>query len=292
MKKILCTGGSGQLGSELKALFKSLNLKDFDIEFPDRLELDLSDPKKIESFLSQKNYDFIILSGAYTKVDLAEEEKELCLRINGENQKVFCDYTQKNNTTLIYLSTDYVYNGKSGQLIETDATEPINIYGLSKLKGEEYVAQTKAYYTIRTSWVYSAYGHNFLKTMLNLAQKHNQLSVVNDQIGTPTYAGHLAELILQIIVSDKSPEALPYGTYNYSDEGVASWYDFAHYIFELSKKDITLTPVGSDQYPTKAKRPSNSLMSKDKIRSWSRNNLTHWHNGVKKCLKNLNNEQL
>lgn len=288
--KVLCTGGSGQLGLSLKAAFQ--NVEDVLLYLPSREELNLIDKSSIERYLAKNHFDFLVLSGAYTQVDLAEDHRDEAFLINADSCEVFRNYAQQNNIPMIYISTDYVYNNlQSGASIETDLLDPQNIYGQSKLKGEEAVLPYSQSYILRTSWLYSEYGHNFLKTMLKLSESRSELSVVNDQIGTPTYAGHLAELIKQIITKINTPEALAFGIYNYSDEGIATWYDFAHYIFETTNRDVNLTPVSSAQFPTKAKRPANSLMSKNKIRTWQEHHLSHWHLGVKRCIKKLNDEK-
>lgn len=262
MKKILVTGSNGQLGSELK--FLSENYAQFEWVFADRTEITLDNLPVLENQLELIKPDIIINCAAYTAVDKAESEEELADLINHLSVGVLASWSNKNNAKLIHVSTDYVFNGTSSvPLNENASTDPINIYGETKLKGEKVcLQQNPDSIIIRTSWVYSEFGNNFVKTMSRLMQERDSLNVVNDQIGSPTYAADLAKAIMVIIMhSDWYP-----GIYNFSNEGEISWYEFALSIKEIGGYTCDITGIPSASYPTPAKRPAYSLLDKSKIR--------------------------
>ncbi|MEO6176104.1 MAG: dTDP-4-dehydrorhamnose reductase [Flavobacterium circumlabens] len=262
MKKILVTGSNGQLGSELK--FLSENYAQFEWVFADRTEITLDNLPVLEHQLELIKPDIIINCAAYTAVDKAESEEELADLINHLSVGVLASWSNKNNAKLIHVSTDYVFNGTSSvPLNENASTDPINIYGETKLKGEKVcLQQNPDSIIIRTSWVYSEFGNNFVKTMSRLMQERDSLNVVNDQVGSPTYAADLAKVIMVIIMhSDWYP-----GIYNFSNEGEISWYEFALSIKEIGGYTCDITGIPSASYPTPAKRPAYSLLDKSKIR--------------------------
>lgn len=277
--KILVTGANGQLGRCLQDVAK--DFPDYDFHFKSSKDLDITAEKQINNLFSQEKFDYCINCAAYTAVDKAESDKENAYLVNAQAVKYLAVACQANNTILIHISTDFVFDGtKSTPYTENDLPNPINVYGASKLKGEQYVQQiVKKYFIIRTSWVYSEYGHNFVKTMLRLGGERDEINVVNDQIGSPTYAGDLAEAILKII----SHKATDYGIYHYSNKGAISWYDFAKTIFEIKGMDLKLKPISSETYPTPAKRPTFSVMDKAKIKQILQINIWDW----KERLKNV-----
>src|SRR5690606_23203811 len=211
------------------------------------------------------DYDYCINCAAYTAVDKAETEEEKAYLVNAEAVKYLAEACKQNDTVLIHVSTDFVFDGQKGSpYTEDDPTNPIGVYGASKLKGEQYVQSIlEKYFIIRTSWVYSEYGHNFVKTMLRLGKEKDEISVVNDQVGTPTYAGDLAKVILKIILNNKNL----YGLYHYSNEGEASWYDFAKSIFKKCNIKINLKPIKSEEYLKTTVRTKFSVLNKDKIKN-------------------------
>lgn len=263
MKKILVTGASGQLGSELAVL--SSEYPKYKWIFADREKITLNDLDLLSVQLNEINPDVILNCGAYTAVDKAETEKELAFTINYLAVALIAKYAKKNKVKLIHVSTDYVFDGSSSVALNEDAqTNPINIYGESKRAGEIACLKENADAIIlRTSWVYSKFGNNFVKTMQRLMQERDAISVVNDQIGSPTYAADLAQAMVVIIESDNW---IP-GIYNYSNEGEISWFDFAEKIKEFGGYDCNITGIPSAAYPTPAKRPEFSLLDKKKIKS-------------------------
>lgn len=263
MTTILVTGGNGQLASCIKDVEKQHD--DLDVIYTDFLELDICDLNQVQAFFkSNRQIDYCINCAAYTAVDNAEIEVDKAFEINATGAKNLALACNEHGAILIHISTDFVFDGKkNAPYIETDATNPISVYGLSKLQGEIEIQQIlKGHFIIRTSWLYSEYGQNFMKTMLRLAETRDEISVVCDQIGTPTYAGDLAEVILTII--DSKSES--YGIYHYSNEGVASWYDFAKAIFKYSMQNIKLNKISTEDYPTPAKRPLYSVLDKEKVK--------------------------
>jgi len=298
---VLVTGANGQLGSEIRHLVMSYELEVMNegeknnlklktqnskFYFTDKNELDITNKEQIEDFLDRNSIDVIINCAAYTAVDKAEEEKELADLINHKAVEYLASNAKKRDIFLIHISTDYVFDGKNYRpYIETDKTNPQGVYGLTKLKGEEAFINSGAKgIIIRTSWVYSSFGHNFVKTMLRLSDR-KELNVVFDQIGTPTYARELAKAILQIIKTDfNNYEA---EIFHFSNEGVCSWYDFAKAIFEIKEIDIKVNPIETKDYPTPVKRPHFSVLNKAKIKKEFNLEIPYWRESLKECLKGI-----
>lgn len=262
MKKILVTGATGQLGSELSVLAPSYPL--YEWIFADRTQITLDSLELLQSQLNRVKPDIIFNCGAYTAVDKAESEKDLAFIINHQAVEVIARYAFENNVKLIHVSTDYVFDGTSSIALDEKAeTNPINVYGESKLAGEiTCLKENPESIIIRTSWVYSKFGNNFVKTMQRLMQERDEINVVNDQIGSPTYAADLAQAVINIFESSKW---IP-GIYNYSNEGEISWYEFALSIKEFGGYNCKVGGIPSSSYPTPAKRPEFSLLDKKKIK--------------------------
>jgi dTDP-4-dehydrorhamnose reductase len=284
--KILVTGANGQLGSELR--FLSLNNNQHDWIFTDLHELDLSDLKNLDSNISKISPSLIINCAAYTSVDKAESENELANILNFKAVDLMSKWSSNNVKKFIHISTDYVFDGNSEvPLKEDELTAPINVYGSSKLKGENICLKNDINSIIlRTSWVYSSFGNNFVKIMRNLMLKKKTISVVNDQIGSPTYAADLAEVILKIINNE---QWIP-GLYHYSNEGEISWFDFANDIKYFSKFKTQIDGISTKDYPTAAKRPKYSLLDKTKIKETYNIKVPFYRESLKKCIKILQNE--
>lgn len=283
-KKIIVTGANGQLGSEIR-LISANDSNSF--VFIDIEDLDLTQGNEIRKYLEAQNPDFIINCAAYTAVDNAEEEVDLAFQINAEVPRIFVEFCNSSSCKLIHLSTDYVFSGKSFvPLKETDETNPESKYGKSKLKAEEYLANSPNALILRTSWLYSSFGKNFVKSMINLMKEREELKIVFDQIGSPTYAADLAGTILKIINSEDS-KFVP-GIYHYSNEGVASWYDFAFEIRELLNIECKLFPIETKDYPLPAPRPCYSVMNKEKIKNQFGLEIPHWKASLKICLNKIN----
>jgi len=260
-KNILITGAKGQLGQSLQALS---DRREYNYFFLGREELDITDKNSLEEVFSKYSFDYCLNFAAYTHVDKAEEEILKAFKINSEAVGTLAKISLKHKTTLIHVSTDYVFDGKSSfPYNETDTPSPINIYGASKLSGEEEIKKySEKYFIIRTSWLYSDKGNNFFKTMLKLSGKISTLRVVNDQIGTPTLTYDLLDFIFFLINNNIQD----YGLYHFSSSGQASWYDFAKEIFKIHSLNNELIPVTTYDFPTIAERPSYSVLSKNKIK--------------------------
>ena len=284
MNTILVIGGKGQLGQCLQEKIKKSDPVN-QFVFLGSADLNITDAAQIEAVFQQYQPTYCINCAAYTAVDNAEEEKEMAFAINEAAVKRLAENCLKHNTTLIHISTDFVFNGDSSiPLTELLPTNPVNVYGLSKLKGELQVQELmEQYYIIRTSWLYSEKANNFCKTMLKLAQSRDSLTVIYDQVGTPTYAMDLAEVIIKIVSNDNQA----YGLYHYSNEGVASWYDFAKAIFEFAEVDMKVTPVASAAFVTKAKRPHYSVLDKTKIKENLGIEIPYWRDSLNICVQNL-----
>jgi dTDP-4-dehydrorhamnose reductase len=287
MKKIVVSGANGQVGSELRSL--SGKYPDFEWFFADRTALSLDTITGLEAQLQILKPDILINCAAYTAVDKAEMEQDLANTINHLAVGVLAQYANANQVRLIHVSTDYVFDGtKNIPLTELESTKPINVYGASKLAGEVLAFKNNPNtIIIRTSWVYSEFGNNFVKTMLRLMKDREQISVVDDQIGSPTYAADLAEVLIEI---SKSTEWKP-GIYNYSNEGEVSWFDFAQAIQQLSKSDCKVHGVPTTSYPTLAKRPAFSLLNKNKIKEIFGIAIPNYKDSLLKCLTKLSSQQ-
>ena len=297
---ILVTGANGQLGRELQAIAE--NFPQFSFSFHDRTTLNLDNPASITATLTREQPAWCINCAAYTAVDKAESEKDLAFHINGEAVGHLAAACRVSGAKLIHISTDYVFDGLSATpLKESDPTNPINTYGASKLAGEQNALRENpdATLIIRTSWVYSEFGNNFVRTMIRLMKERPSINVVSDQIGSPTYAADLAAAILQIITSATSapglapaftpglaPAFVP-GIYNYSNEGQISWYQFALAIRDAIASPCTVNPIPTSQYPTPAKRPHYSLLDKSLIRQTYRLTIADWQSSLATCLSRL-----
>lgn len=281
--KILVTGASGQLGSTFKSLVSEGKTADLDFIFKSSSELDITDFDAVNAELVSSDYAYCINCAAYTNVDQAEEENDLAYRINVTGARNLAMNCNESSTVLIHISTDFVFDGfLNTPYIEEDIARPIGFYGDTKFKGERAIINNlEEYFILRTSWLYSEHGHNFMKTMLKLGAERDELSVVYDQIGTPTYALDLANVILHIIKA----HSIDYGVYNYSNEGVGSWYDFAKEIFNQYKIDIDLKPIRSEEYPTPAERPKFSVLDKSKIKNTFGLHIPHWKDSLAVALK-------
>jgi dTDP-4-dehydrorhamnose reductase len=286
MHKILVIGAAGQLGQCLKLVGGERAIDS--IVFPSEKEADILNQSLLASLLEAEKPDYVINCAAYTAVDKAEDEAELAKAINETGAINLAKACRANDVTLIHVSTDFVFEGNEVKLLtEEDSANPINVYGQTKLDGELGIANhLKAYFILRTSWLYSEFGNNFVKTMLKLGADRDELSVIADQVGTPTYGVDLANAILDIIKS----KSQAYGLYHYSNEGVTSWFDFASAVFELSNTQVKVNPIPGSAYPTKAKRPSFSVMDKSKIKSTFKVTIPYWRNSLNKCIQQINKQ--
>ena len=287
---ILVTGANGQLGKSIKNLVE-INKISNNFVFISRNQLDLSFLNNIKSYLEGQNFDLIINCAAYTKVDQAEHDEKQANLINHLAVKKIAEVAKKNSIKLIHISTDFVFDGlKHDAYLESDFTSPLNVYGKTKLAGENAILSTMKFNAIiiRTSWVYSEYGNNFVDTILRLIQKSGKLNIINDRIGSPTYATDLAQVILNIIKSDKFISLDKVSEiYHYSNEGECSWYDFAKEIVTLSGANCSINPINTEDYPLAAKRPKYVLMSKKKISKEFDLKVSFWKDSLQRCMKNL-----
>lgn len=277
MNNILVTGSTGQLGSDV---VKELLKRGYSTLSPNRSELNLCSEDNIRNYILNSSCEAIVHCAAYTQVDKAEDEKDLCIKINATATKHIAKCAKILDIPMIYISTDYVFDGtKDGKYTENDETNPINIYGESKLAGEKYVQEIlDKYYIVRTSWVFNINGKNFIETMLRLSKANNQLSIVNDQIGSPTYTKDLSRLLVDMLETSK------YGLYHATNEGYCSWYEFANTIFKLANINIDIKAINSNEYASRAKRPMNSKLSKDKLIEYGFKPLPHWEDALKDYL--------
>lgn len=283
--KVLVTGANGQLGSEIKEL--APNYKNYSFTFIDIEDLDITDNSKVESYFKKNKFEVIINCAAYTAVDKAESEKEKTTALNSSAVKLLTEIATKQKALFVHISTDYVFDGKNFKpYLETDLTNPRSFYGKSKLDGEvEVLFNAYQAVVIRTSWLYSSYGNNFVKTIMKVAKEKGVINVVSDQIGTPTYAADLAKTILDIIPKVKPKSK--FEIYNYSNEGVCSWYDFAQEIMAIAKINCNINPVETKEYPTAAVRPHYSVLNKSKIKKEFGISIPYWRQSLEKCIKKL-----
>ncbi len=289
--KVLVTGATGQLGQEIRKISHRF---DCEFVFTGSRDLDLRDMPHVSDFIRYEGFDWIINAAAYTAVDRAEEEKDEAFVVNSMAVFNMVQAAEWIGAKLIHISTDYVFDGKkSSPYTEQDEINPQGVYAQSKAQGEKYVLKYNFGMVIRSSWLYSQYGKNFVKTMLRLASERDQINVVFDQVGTPTYALDLAQVIMYIIQSHEKGEILfQPGLYHYSNEGVASWYDFAQAIFEYTGKKVNLQPIKTEEFPRPAPRPSFSVLDKTKIKSVYNLSIPHWRESLKKALLAIEQESL
>ena len=285
---IIISGKNGQLGNELQDA--ALLFPQFHYRFFGKDELDISNASALEKLFKKYKPFCFINTAAYTAVDKAETEQEAAYSINAEATGVIAKACNRFSAKFIHVSTDYVFDGKGNEPYnEDDKTNPVNYYGYTKWMGEKLALENNPEtMVIRTSWVYSVYGNNFVKTMLRLMKDRKELNVVNDQFGSPTYAKDLAETILQIITDlQLNDHQSNYGVYHYSNEGAISWCDFATAIRDIRQLDCNVNGIATAQYPTPAKRPGYSVMSKEKIRSIFNVEIKHWKQSLQECLAKL-----
>jgi dTDP-4-dehydrorhamnose reductase len=283
MKTVLITGSNGQLGSELRSA--AVLFPEFRFLFTDVQELDICNETEVNAFFAKEPIHFVVNCAAYTAVDKAEDDEALCYRINHQAVELLGKASAAHSAGIIHISTDYVFNGKSFiPYTEDMPVAPASVYGKSKLAGEQVLFQInpKAV-VIRTSWLYSSFGANFVKTMLKLGKEREELKVVFDQVGTPTYAADLAVSILHILQQGATHP----GIYHFSNEGVCSWYDFTISIHRLAGVTCRVLPIESNEYPAKTPRPHYSVLNKAKIKSVYSVSIPHWEDGLKRCLKHL-----
>lgn len=283
--RVLITGSNGQLGSEIKVI--SGNFPRIEFLFTDVAELDIADRYRVREFFATNQPNYVVNCAAYTSVDRAEQEVELANRINGLAPGILAEACNELKAKLIHISTDYVFDGKWYKPYnEDDPVLPESAYGRSKLIGENAVLRSNAAMIIRTSWLYSSFGSNFVKTIIRNARIKPELRVVSDQIGSPTWAHDLASAILAILV--RGDESFVPGIYHYSNEGVCSWYDFAKEIVDLQHITCRVIPIETKDYPLPAKRPPYSVLNKSKIRNLYALEIPHWKDSLTKCLKLIN----
>ncbi|KEI35414.1 dTDP-4-dehydrorhamnose reductase [Francisella sp. W12-1067] len=286
---VLVTGGNGQLGSELRELVCNLKLEiqNYTFVFTNSKLLNITDHQAVKDFIIHNSIDVIINCAAYTAVDKAESDIEMANKINHLAVANMAMIAKEFNISLIHISTDYVFDGKNYKpYLETDNINPQSVYGITKSAGEKAIQEInpKNSIIIRTSWVYSYYGNNFVKTMLNLGQDRDSLGVIFDQVGSPTYAKDLAEVILVILPDIKNQNVQ---IYNYSNEGALSWYDFAREIMDMANISCQVNPIETKAYPTLAKRPHYSLLNKSKIKEDFDIVIPYWKDSLKDCIKRL-----
>lgn len=293
MKKVLVTGSNGQLGSELKSLEK--NFPNFEFIFTDRSLLDMSNVASIQQYCENNHFDFCINAAAYTKVDLAETEIDLCWKINVTGVETLATICCQKGIPFIHFSSDYVFNGTATEpYVETDLTAPNGVYAKSKQAGEKALInlaqknKEAKICIIRTSWVYSTFGHNFVKTMIRLMKERPEINVVNDQIGSPTYAKDLAIVALKVVLNWEAGN-LSALIYHFSNEGICSWFDFAKAIGEFIDYTGKVNPITTTQYPTPAPRPAYSVLNKSKIKNELGIEIRTWEEALDECLQNLLN---
>ena len=288
MKKILVAGGNGQLGNCLKKIADDYS-NEYTFKFTDSSEMDITDSSQIEDIFYDFKPDYCINASAYTAVDLAETEIEKAYAVNAEGVGNLAEVCKEYKTVFIHVSTDYVFDGETNiSYDEENFTNPQGVYGASKRKGEELALENNPKTIIlRTSWLYSEFNKNFVKTMLNLYSTKEELNIVADQFGQPTNSNDLAEAIMQIIKTDNKT----YGIFHFSNYPETTWYDFAYKIAELSGSPIKLNPIKTEQYPTPAKRPKRSTMNLDKIQEKYQIEPKHWEHSLQDCLEVLKGEK-
>ena len=273
--RVLVTGVKGQLGHDVMDELAAKGIEGIGVDVE---EMDITDAAACEKVITEAKPDAVIHCAAYTAVDAAEDNVELCRKVNAEGTRNIAKVCKALDIKMMYISTDYVFNGEGLRPWEPDDhREPLNVYGLTKYEGEIAVEQNlEKYFIVRIAWVFGVNGKNFIKTMLRLGQERGAVSVVNDQIGSPTYTYDLSKLLVAMIQTDK------YGRYHATNEGLCSWYDFACEIFKCAGMDVDVTPVAATEFPTKAKRPYNSRLNKDKLTENGFNKLPSWQDATKR----------
>jgi dTDP-4-dehydrorhamnose reductase len=283
MAKIIVFGASGQLGHCIQKVAHQQGFTD--IYFPVESEANILDEAALQNLFATQQPQYCINCAAYTAVDKAETDVDTARKVNKDGAANLARLCQAHGATLVHISTDFVFDGNTSlPLTEDLPASPISVYGLTKLEGEQAIAELLTqHYILRTSWLYSEYGNNFVKTMLRLGTERDELNIIADQVGTPTYAIDLATTILYIINHDNRQ----YGIYHYSNEGVTSWYDFAVGIFDISGTQVKANPIRTSQYPTPAARPAFSVMDKAKIKSTFSLSIPYWRHSLQECIKRL-----
>jgi len=283
MNNIVVFGASGQLGNCLKKVAEEKGIGE--IYFPHESEANILDKDAIKAVFEKYKPAYAINCAAYTAVDKAEDELDLARKINKTGAENLAEACKAYQTVFVHISTDFVFKGDTpNPLVEDDITEPISVYGLTKLEGEQDIIRIMdEYFILRTSWLYSEFGNNFVKTMLKLGAERDILKIIADQVGTPTYGIDLAGCVLDIITSGSKA----YGIYHYSNEGVTSWYDFAKGIFDLSGTEVKVLPIRTAEYPTKATRPAYSVMDKTKIKTTFGMEIPYWRDSLAVCIERL-----
>lgn len=283
MSNIIVIGAAGQLGQCLQTVAARKGISN--IVFTTEKEANIFDKALLIELLKREKANFVVNCAAYTAVDKAEDEVELCKAINEIGAANLAEACLASNATLVHVSTDFVFEGNEVKLLkEDDLAKPINVYGQTKLDGELALAKIlPQHYIIRTSWLYSEYANNFVKTMLKLGTERDELNIIADQVGTPTYAIDLANAIFEIIAANNKQ----YGTYHYSNEGVTSWFDFATAIFAISNTNVKVNSIPGSLYPTKATRPAFSVMDKSKIKSTFNLAIPYWRDSLVECIKSF-----
>lgn len=283
MPKVLVIGAGGQLGQCIKKIVAQRNIAD--VIFPEEGAANILNVADLSTLFSQEKPEYVINCAAYTAVDKAEDEIDTAKAVNETGARNLAQLCKLHEATLIHISTDFVFEGNEIKLLkEDDAAKPINVYGVTKLAGELAIAEALDQHIIlRTSWLYSEFANNYVKTMLKLGAERDELNIIADQVGTPTYAVDLANTIFDII---QNPDK-KYGIYHFSNEGVTSWYDFAKAIFDLSGTAVKVNPIPTSAYPTKAKRPHFSVMDKSKIKKDYHIEIPYWKDSLAKCIKEI-----
>lgn len=278
--KVLVTGVKGQLGYDVMNELEKQGLEGIGVDID---EMDITDADQVNKVIKEAAPDAVIHCAAYTAVDAAEDNEEICRKVNAQGTENIAKVCEELDIKMMYISTDYVFNGQGERPWEPDdEREPLNVYGQTKYEGELAIEEhVKKFFTVRIAWVFGVNGKNFIKTMLNLGKTHDHLTVVNDQTGSPTYTYDLARLLVDMIQTDK------YGRYHATNEGLCTWYEFACEIFKQAGMDVSVAPVSSDEYPAKAKRPSNSRMDKSKLTANGFQPLPTWQDALSRYLKEI-----
>ena len=279
--KVLVTGVKGQLGYDVVNELEKRNIEVIGVDID---EMDITDAKSVDDVITGANVDAVIHCAAYTAVDAAEDNIEVCRKVNADGTQNIANVCKKLDIKMVYISTDYVFDGEGTRPWEPDDKQnPLNVYGQTKYEGELAVCNTlEKFFIVRIAWVFGINGKNFIKTMLNLGRTRDSLTVVNDQFGSPTYTYDLARLLVDMILTDK------YGFYHATNEGICTWYEFACEIFKTAGMNVKVSPVSAAEYPAKAKRPSNSRMNKDKLDANGFERLPSWQDALKRYIAALN----